>query len=299
MKTEKYSSILAKSKAVYQTLTRGFMDNIILWEGSTRPIALIRIGIVFLLWARFASELLPFSKPTLFLVITGLSFFLSTLLMLLGFWTQFATAWTGANLVWLYLVAGPILIVGTGFKHHHTYLLVAITCLLALTPCGRSYSLDRVLALWKAKKQNLPLPLEIGPLWATLLIGLQVSMVYFWGAFDKTNWGFLSGSRMEHLYILYYSGSSDYPRFPGFSFLMFVLATATVVLEYVLAIFLWIERFQKWLIPLAIGFQLVIYYTLPVSTFSLTMCLLFLIYIDPDKAHRFIDELQGITLKET
>ena len=56
----------------------------------------------------------------------------------------------------------------------------------ALTPCGGSYSADRVRALRKAERAGRAVPEERGPVWGLTLIAFQVSAVYFWGAFDKS-----------------------------------------------------------------------------------------------------------------
>ena len=59
-------------------------------EGSTRVAALLRIGLVFLLWDRFASDFLGFAlKPGLTTAI-AFSFYPATLLLLLG---AFAATW--------------------------------------------------------------------------------------------------------------------------------------------------------------------------------------------------------------
>lgn len=283
-----------KMKSVIYRINNTLDRKIVNFEGSTRAIALIRIGLVFLIWTRYASEMLPFQRlsPVPFQIFTGISLFISTLLMLFGFFTRISTGWTAANLIWIYYYAGIVIKGGNGFQFHYTYSLMAFTVLISLTPCGKSLSIDRYLELKKADKNNLPIPTENGKLWATRLIGLQISSMYFWSGIDKCYWGYLSGARMEHYFVYFYT-SSNYPDFQFFSEIMLILSIATVVIEFVLCFLLWFEKFQKFIIPMAILFHLIIYYTLSVKIYSLTMCLMFLIFINPDKVHNFIDKLLG------
>ena len=167
------------------------------------------------------------------------------------------------------------------------------TCLLALTPCGRSYSVDRWRALQRGIRQKSKLPLERGPLWGTRLIALQISLVYFWSAYAKATKSFYTGERMEDLYMYYFFGS-DYPTIPGFHELMVVISVGAILLECLLAVGLWFPRFQKWLIPAGIFLHLVFYYTLDVWTFSVTVILLYLVYVPPDTVHRVIDQMSGV-----
>ena len=100
------------------------------------------------------------------------------------------------------------------WTHHHTYLLAVAALLIALTPCGRSYSVDRYLAVMRAGHAGLPPPAERGNLWGLRLIVVQLSVLYFFSAFDKTSYAFLSGARLEQIFLWYYAGS-DYPGMPG------------------------------------------------------------------------------------
>ncbi len=68
-------------------------DRIATGEGSTRPVALVRIGVALILWSRFGSDLGPYMRHTWSWLALGLSFYASTTLMLLGFRTRLATGW--------------------------------------------------------------------------------------------------------------------------------------------------------------------------------------------------------------
>jgi hypothetical protein len=260
-------------------------------EGSTRPIALVRIGLVLIVWARWASDfqVSVSSRPDWLLL--GASYYLSSLCLLVGFHSRFAAAWHALTLALILGWLDGVLHLQR-FIYYHTVLMTMCVGLLAFTECGRSYSLDRWLALRRALRGGAPAPPESGPLWGTWLLPVNTTGVYFWGAYDKLNLGWFSGDRMEMIYLSVYGGS-ELPEFPGFHLITALIGTGTVVTEFVLAFGLWVPSWRKLLMPVGILFHLGIYYTLPVYTFSLTMILVYLLYLPADRVHAFIDELSG------
>jgi hypothetical protein len=262
------------------------------FEGSTRSVALMRIGIVLVAWSRYAEDLSFYKRLEWDFLAVGASFFVSTTLMLFGVWSRVTTAWAGAT-----MLLGTYAYLGLQrgvepWTHHHTYLLCIATCLLALTPCGGSYSWDRWRVVVRAEREGHAPPPERGPLWAQRLIALQVAAVYFWGAYNKTTSGFLGGDGLEFVSMSLYLGS-DYPQSPLFHPAMVFLAWCTVALEYTLAFGLFFRSLHRWLIPAGFLFHAIIYVTLPVATFSATMWLLYLAFLDPDEVHAFLDRIGG------
>lgn len=260
-------------------------------RGSTRSAALLRIGLALLLWTRFATDLAPFRGFTPDKLALSAVFFVATSAMLVGWWSRTATLVSGATALWLMFRVG----VHGGhepYVHHHVYLLATATVLLALTACGGSYSVDRWLAVRSAEGRGEAPPAEEGDLWGLRLVALLVSNVYFWGAYDKTNEVFLAGYRLHHMFGYLYLGS-DWPVGVATANLMAVVAVATVVIEYALAVALWIRRCQPIGFVVGIGLHAAFFLLLPVSTFSATMLLLYLAYLDADAVHRLIDRLQG------
>ncbi|MCZ6677534.1 MAG: HTTM domain-containing protein [Candidatus Poribacteria bacterium] len=252
---------------------------------STRSVALIRIGLALLIWSRWGDEFLLFRDIHLSAILFNSAFFLATALMFVGLWTRVASLATAIILWFMYLEH-------ESWRHHHIYLLVIATSLIALTPSDRSYSCDRWFALRRASRLGLPAPPEIGNLWGLRLISIQMSMIYFWSGYEKLYWGFLSGARMQHYIYNDYSGP-DYKNIPGFAFLCFVSAIITVSLEFVLSFGLFIPKLRKLLIPAGIVLHILFYVLLPVRTFSLNMMLLYLAFIPAASIHRFIDNMHG------
>jgi len=255
-------------------------------RGSTRAVALIRIGLALLLWARWGADLTPLHAHVRHAGALGAAFWLFTSAMLVGLRSGLATAGAGLTALALVHVAGV-----EEYTHHHSYLLAAATCLLALAPCGGSFSVDRWLAVRDARTRGEPPPPEQGDLWAAWLLAAQLSAVYFWSAVSQLTPAFLSGERLQQTYVALYS-PSDCPHFPAFAPLMMALALAVVALELALAFGLWNRRARRWLMPAGLAFHAALYLTVPVLTLSATMVLLYLAFL-PDEVHRAVDALVG------
>ena len=264
-----------------------FCDNVLLYEGSTRTSALLRIALALLLWTRWGSQVAPFTDDSPERLLLATSFYLSTTLMLFGVYSRFSTGWAGATAIVMVYGFGPRGV--EPWTHHHTSLLALSTAMCALTPCGHSYSWDR----WRAVRRADTPPPEIAPLWGMRLIGFHVSIIYFWTAWDKTFWAFLSGDRLQMAFHKLYFGSSLPP--PGIDEILMVSAVITVALEYFLPFALWLPRWQWWTFPVGFLLHALIFIALPVGTFTVTMYALYLAYVAADSAHDWIDEMSGVT----
>ncbi len=260
-------------------------------EGSTRLAALLRVGLALLVWTRFCNDFAAFHDNGAAWTLLGASLFASSTLMLLGWRSRLATAWTGLTLAAIVVYLG-VVERHYALLHHHVSLLMIATVLLALTPCGGSLSLDRWRAVRAAERAGRPPPPERGPQWAVHLIALQMSAVYLWGAIDKTRVAWLSGERLEAILMYHYTGS-DWPSWPGFPALCLAGAVSTVALEYALAVGLWFPRWHRVLIPTVIVFHGLLYFTLPVATFSATMYVMMLAFVPAATVHRVVDRLLG------
>lgn len=253
-------------------------------EASSRSSALIRICLPFLLWSRFAADFLPMRHPfdPAWWAVAA-SFYLSTTLMCLGIASRGTTAWAGLTVL-LGLRYGLGYAVGhEPYTHHHVHVLGLATTLLALTPCGASYSVDRWLHPGRPERGNV---------WGLRLIVVLLTTVYLFGTLTKLTPAYLSGDRMEHYFVVLYFGS-DYPAWPGFAPLMLVGAWFSVLVEPFVALGLWWKRIRGPALAVGAAFHALIYLTLPVATFSLTMVLLYLAAFDPDDVHDIVDRLQG------
>ncbi|MDP2307204.1 MAG: HTTM domain-containing protein [Pseudomonadota bacterium] len=277
-------------------LVRRLVDWLVWDEGSTRPAALLRIALALLLWDRWARDFLLFriEAPVDFAI--ALSFYVATSLLLVGLWTRVAVVWTAITMLVVFFYQGVFQRV-EAYTHHHTWLLVCMSVLLVFTPCERSFSVDRWRALRRAESGGAPCPPERGPLWGLRLLAMQTSVVYLGATFDKLTWPFLSGVRLQHLYIDRY-GTADPITMPGFDAIFCALAIGTVVIELALGVGLWIPRVRGPLVIVGLVFHGILFITLPVGPFSATMAALYISFFDPDAVHRVIERLVGRAVRE-
>lgn len=265
--------------------------------GSSRSSALIRIGVALLFWSRWAGELLLYMNQSVIGLILSLNFFVATTLLFVGYKSRLAALWTGTVGLVIYFYFGHAL-GREPWTHHHTYLLGVTALLLTLTPCERSFSLDRYLAVTRAEQSGQSPPPERGNLWGLRLIVLQLSVLYFFSAYDKTSFAFLSGARLEHIFLWFYAGS-DYPDLPGLPTLAMLAAIIVVLVEYALAFGLPFRPTRRYLVWIGLAFHAILYVTLPVYTFSATMMLLYLAYFDADDVDKVIRRVQGLEVNTT
>lgn len=258
-------------------------------QGSTRPAALLRIGLGCIALIRFAEELAPWAMNGVLGLGLSAMFFAFAAGTVIGANARLSVAGLGATILMFYtfskLTIGP-----PGWGHHHVYLLGAACMLLALTDCGKSFSLDRMRAISDGHTRTAPR--EYGLIWGQRLIALQLSAMYFWAAVDKTDWAFVSGQRLEQTFVWVYSGRAlefvlEWPA-------MLALASFTVVVvEYWLAVAILIPRWRLAAITVGLSLHASFYLMLPVNTYSITAMMLYLALLDPGAVHRFIDRMLG------
>lgn len=264
-------------------------------EGSTRPLALMRIFLVANLWARWGDERVLFRDLNPEPMLASTIFFLSTTAAFFGMFTRVSMAVVALVINYFVYVVGHVY-GHEPYTHHHTTLLANACFLLALAPCGRSLSVDRWIELNRAEKQGRAPVHEQANLWAQRLIALQVASIYFWGALDKLNPAFLSGARMSHYLMYYYTGPTDLAQImSGLKVLMAILAVLTVTLEFALAFGLLMSEYRKWLLVPGLILHGIFYMSLSVFTYTTTMWTLYLAVIEPDEFERVFARLLGKT----
>lgn len=258
------------------------------YPGSTRGVASMRIGLTLLAWGELGEAVQPHKTSPLLSVF----FYASSFLSLVGYraaWTTFAAG--VAYMLVLVFVPNQML--------HHTYLLAVSTMLLALTPCGRSLSIDRLLAVRRARAAGAPLPEEHGNLWALRLIALELTAVFFWGGYNKITFGtqhfqtaFLTGDRIEQILVYYYSGLPV--QTPGWAKLgLALMGTGVVVFEMAAAVLLWIPKCRLKVLAACVVMTSCFQVVLAIRAFGLLSYVLYLAFVPPELVHRAFDRLLG------
>jgi hypothetical protein len=247
------------------------------WAEETGPadnLALLRVGLVLVCWSEWGQQLQAFRSITVHHLLLSMAFFVPTTFMLLGWGTRIASVGTALVLQWIYWGEGMWL-GKEAWTHHHSWVIVMCTSLLALAPTGRVLSLDA----WWAARRGQPLP-DTAPTWVLKLIGFQLANVYFWGAWTRPP-GPSSAASACTTTPWACSLESD-PMGAWFAPAMAALAVATVVIEYWLAVALWLPRQRLAAIVVGVLLHWVFYVFMPVGTFSVAMMVCYLAYLPPE-----------------
>jgi hypothetical protein len=267
------------------------------FRGSTRSVAVLRMSLAGLLWADKAETMTLYRLHQLGIEMAVaiplvLIFHAGTLLLFVGRWSRLTALLCGATGGFMIFYLGAHRGIAL-FDLQYTTLLFLAVLLLAFTPCGGSYSLDRLVQVREAERSGRPPPLEEGDLWGLRIIGLLVSSVYFWAAYDKVAHDYyLRGFAMEYNLIFSLS-PSDAIEFPGFHLLARVLGIGTVLTESFLAVALWIRRLRPVALVVGLAFHAAIHAAIPMGFFSFLMAALYLVFVPPDAVHRLLEAVHG------
>lgn len=252
--------------------------------GSTRLAGVMRILTVLVVWSRFAAGMVPAfgSSPTDYVL--SAVFWSASPLAFVGLFTRPAMLLTGAAGMGAYYLQG-VAAGNSNLSSHHVFALALLCCLMALTPCGRSFSVDRL-------RTGLP---EVGPVWGQRILAIQTTVLYLGAVYEKSYGAWLDGSRMTHFAQQIVFGS-DLPDGAWFGALMVVAAVSTWGIEFALAVLIWVPRAKApaWL--LGFVFHGLVYAFTPVATYSVTMYVFLLSALDPEAFDRWTRRVPALAV---
>ncbi|HEY4220714.1 MAG TPA: hypothetical protein VGO62_05210, partial [Myxococcota bacterium] len=222
------------------------IDELTTTKASTRSLALVRIFFAPVLWTGYGADFplwnilngghgTPHPEFTVpWMLVAFPLYFVGTTLMFVGFQSRLGCVLTAAALAVIHLVIGR----GHGyahFSHHYNQLTFFTAVALAFSPCGASLSVDRWLAVRRARLVGAPLPAELAAQTARYALCVLSTSIYLFGAIDKMRAGFVDGAEVERLFA-YYFLDAEMPHFAAFHPLMQLLALSIVALEVSLGI---------------------------------------------------------------
>jgi hypothetical protein len=265
---------------------RGMLESFACAEISSRPLGMFRIFATFILiyqyaglWVSHGIDHFPVAMVTVWV------FFISAFVTMVGYKTRWASIILALSFAVLHLYYGV---------HHEIYKFskpvqqFQVAVILALTPCGRSLSIDRALEVRRAIRERREPEPERMPWWLLELFILQIAVVYLWAAEDKSDDKWFRGERMERYWVEWYGNSDSL----AFSKLVHPIAVffswSTTILEYVLAFGLPIRKLRPYLLWGGILLHLGILSGLAVTYFSFMMILILLLCMPPQWIHDFI-----------
>ncbi len=248
----------------------------------------MRVLGTIVLWWRLSVPLLLYrtdDEPRL--LAAAIVFHVCATTTFVGWRTKASTWGLAAALSYLFFVEG-LFLGDPEFRPIQQYWILPVC--LALTDCGRSFSVDRWLELVRAERDGRPPSPEYGSLVGMRLLAIEVSSIYLWGALDKSDVHFLAGERLDRIWMAKY-GSSDYPRVWWFRPALLAAAWGTVTWEYVMAFGLWNAKVRVHLIALGLVVHTIFAAVLPVSAFSLMMWVGYLAFVPPREFDRIVRRL--------
>ncbi|PRP90657.1 Vitamin K-dependent gamma-carboxylase [Enhygromyxa salina] len=262
------------------------LENFASAEISSRPLAMVRIFTAFICIYQFAG---PWASHFLdgypgAVALTWVYFILAGLL-LVGYKTRVVAA--------AFALVFGLLHIYFGVQFHIHVLekpvqQFQIAVLLALTPCGRSLSVDRAIEVRCAGRQGREPEPERMPWWQVELFIVQIASIYLWAAQNKSDDKWLRGERMERYYLDWYGGSDSLVYTPWVHHVAVFLAWSTTALEFVLAFGLLVRRWRPYLMWGGVMLHLGILAMFSVTYFSFMMLLILMLCLPPTWIHDFI-----------
>jgi len=240
-------------------------------RGSTRIVGVMRILAVLVTWSRFGAGMVPAFAEGPVDVGLGIGFWVASGLAFVGLFARPAILLTGLAVFATHLLHG-VWGGNPNLASHHVFAQGLLCCLIALTPCGRSFSVDHL-------RTGLP---ERAQTWGQTLIKLQVTVLYLGAIYEKSYLGWLDGSRLQHVAMQVYFGA-DLPQGAWFWWATAGGAIGTWVIELALALLIWVPRARVPALLLGFVFHGLVYLFTPVATFTVTMFVFLLSALDGDE----------------
>lgn len=232
----------------------------------------------------FGEHRLPFEVPRLNLLSHVYSsqityvFFALTLLacltMTVGLWSR---------------VSAIVLAIGMVSLHHRNAMILhggdtlqrVAVLYMALAPCGKACSIDRLWGLWKGKIK--PGEVKVS-LWPQRLITFNLALVYFTTVWHK--WG---GNQWRSGIATYFPARlNEFKRFPVPQFMnempfVKVATYGTLATELAMGTLVFYKPFRKWVLLAGLAMHGYIEYSMNIPLFSFTICSLYVTFFEGEE----------------
>lgn len=213
------------------------------------------------------------TQPWLFLTLY-LTLTLASLTTSLGLWTRASTIIMAIGTVSLQHRNAIIL-------HGGDSVLRICAVYLAVAPCGKACSLDRLFAIWKGKISAGPVQVS---LWPQRLVCYNVALIYF-----TTVWMKYFGSYWREGLATYFPARlPEFYRFPVpafFNDLPFVKITTygTLFVEFAMATLVFFRPLRKYALLGGLLLHGFIEYSMNIPLFSFLMCSMYICFFDGEE----------------
>lgn len=262
-------------------------------EVSTRSLGMLRILIAATVLFQFTSPWVSHRVDDLAgtLLLTW-TMFVSAGFVLFGFKTRLTTATLALSFAIVHLYYG----VELGDERFAEPVLAFQVCVvLALTPCGRSLSVDRALEVRAARRDGREPAAERMQWWRLELFVLQTASVYFWATYDSCGPAWLSGEWLEYYFVEFYGRSDTLVLAPWLHSVAVAAAWVLTFFGFALAFGLMIRRARPYLGAVAAILQFVVLLVFSVtyysSCFTIMMLVVLVACLPPQRTHDFLTPL--------
>ncbi len=209
---------------------------------------------------------------------------LAALALTLGLWTRGSTV---IVLLWLLSVYSRGWMVTNAadiFLHIAAFYLI-------FSPAGEALSLDRLWRILRGQESGPPAPRAP---WAQRMIQVQLAMVYF----SSFLWKNQSSQWADGTAVYYISRLEAFRRFPVpylFEHLWTVqlLTWGSVVLDFLLATFIWIIEFRYTLLAAGILYHLFMDYSINVQLLQAPFLAAYATFVEPEHLSRLMNALRA------
>lgn len=265
-------------------------------EVSSRSLALTRIFICTLFLVRFNMHWGLHKFETHPWLVANLALmFVAMWLTLVGYKTRISSivlAATFSMAFWYWGRMEGVRQLGGG--NHPFYVLLGLAC----SPCGRSLSIDRMLAVRRARARGETPPSERMPWLYLELFVAGFCVMYFWAGMDKIDAGWLSGDRLERIFMRTWIGSDALGVAPWLHPLSVLSAWFTTFVEFSMVPLLAWRRTRPYAMWLALLFHFGIFFTLNAPDFTMAIFASYIVCLSPQWVHRAIEDVtsdSGVT----
>jgi hypothetical protein len=208
----------------------------------------------------------------------SLAFYILTLVLafltMIGLWTRVSSIALAICVVSLHHRNEAIL--------HGGDTVIRLMCLyLALSPCGRACSVDRLRRIWKGVESSAPVRVS---LWSQRLIMYNMALIYF-----TTTWLKRTGDLWMNGTATYYPahlgefGRFPYPSFVNSPAVVMVTTYGTLVLEFLLSTLVFYRPARKYVLAGGLLMHAWIEYSMNVPLFSYLMVSCYITFYDGEE----------------
>jgi hypothetical protein len=165
--------------------------------------------------------------------------------------------------------------------------------LLIFSQCGAALSVDRQLKVWLRKSPRFETEALSSP-WALRLIQLQIALCY-WAAFSSKINGhtWIDGSAVFYVTHIIEENKFAIPFVYDHLWTCQLLTWFTLVVEFALAVLIWIKELRLPLILIGIAFHLALDYTLIIPQFQFVMIASLISFIEPTTYDKLMRTVKG------